>query len=135
MDSVGRQPAAELKLLYFTAGARLKCSRPYACPSAQSFPLFYNNNTGCAEPRLNKYHPILSLQRGNCLLHPARPEDKWRSWSHSALSWNYSRARQCSRYQTSPPPGVSLVPALAQSSFSAATKSSLGRHSYAYCFN
>lgn len=82
VGSVGRQPAAELKLLYFTAGARLKGSRPYARPSAQSFPLFYNDGTGCAELQLNKYQPILPLQRGNCLLYPPRSADNWCSWSH-----------------------------------------------------
>lgn len=41
----------------------LKCSSPYAPPSAQRLPLFDKDGTGCAELQLDKYQPILSLPR------------------------------------------------------------------------
>lgn len=55
----------------------LKCSNPYARPSAQSLPPFDRDGTGCAELQLDKYQPILSLSLERQLPSaPSKPEDK-----------------------------------------------------------
>lgn len=73
MDSVGRQPAANQKLLYFTVGAGLKMQQPICTSVCPSPPCFDKGGTGCAELQLDKYQPILSLPRGAGTEMPSAP--------------------------------------------------------------
>lgn len=105
-----------------------KCGRPYACLSAQSFPLFHNDGTGCAELKLSKYQPTLSRETtAFCTLQGLSTTNVARLILLSLVSTVIVVATKHPHSQGCHP--------LAHSSLNTAANSSLGRHSYACCFN